>query len=134
MKITQTRIRQIIREELAILLKEEAPELNQKGKTLDGEALPAVRLVGPKGLGGVAKGGQNVIVGPGWPGTPPDQFQLYVLPPGKVIGHYASIKDALKNAMTGEGYYASGKEILANSMADTAQPGSARDSVVTQKI
>ena len=127
MKLTKKTLRRLIKEEVQLMRE-------NKGKTLDGEALPVVRLVGPKGLGGVAKGGQNVIITGGWGGTAPNQFQLHVLPPGKVIGHYDSVDDALKHAMTGERYYASSEEILANSMADTAQPGSAKDSTVTVRI
>ena len=75
-----------------------------------------------------------MIITKGFPGTPADQFQLHVLPRGKVIGQFDSIKSAMSHAMTGEGYYASDKEILANSMADTAQPGSARDTTVTVNV
>ena len=108
--------------------------VEEETKTLDGEALPVVRLVGPNGLGGVARAGQNVIITKGFPGTPADQFQLHVLPRGKVIGQFDSIKSAMNHAMTGERYYASDKEILKNSMPDTAQPGSARDRTITVNV
>ncbi len=127
MKLTQTRLRQLIREEVQLMMEE-------SGKTLDGEALPVVRRVGPNGLAGVAKNGQNVIITKGFPGTPADQFQLHVLPRNKVIGHFDSIKSAMNRAMTGESYYASEQEILANSVPETAQPGSARDATVTVNV
>lgn len=126
-RITESRLREIIKEEIQLMVEEET-------KTLDGEALPVVRLVGPNGLGGVASAGQNVIITKGFPGTPADQFQLHVLPRNKVIGQFKTIEDAMNLTMTGERYYASADEILKNSKPDTAQPGSARDRTVTVNV
>ena len=99
MKITESRFRQLIREEIKSLINEE--------KTYGGQKLPLVRMVGPNGLAGVAKNGQNVILGKGFPGTPDDEYQLFVLPPGKVIGHYDDFMAAISASVTGERYYAS---------------------------
>ena len=129
MLISESRIREIIKEEISNILSE--------GKTLkvDGveKELPIIWLVNsPKGLGGVARSGQNVILGKGFPGTPDDQYQLFVLP--KAIGTYDSFNSAMNASLTGERYYASAEEILASGKEDTVRPGDFKNNTITQKI
>ena len=128
-RITESRLRQIIKEEISNIVNE--------GKTLnvDGveKKLPIVWLVqSPKGLGGVAKSGSNVILGQGFPGTPDDQYQLFVLP--EPIGSYKTLQDARNASFTGERYYASAEEILASGREETVQPGEFAGNTVTVKV
>ena len=108
MKITSKRVRELIREEVQLMLEE---------KRLDGETLPQARIIVNPDDFGFGRRGQSVIITKGWPGTDPDEFQIHLLP--KAAGEYESFQDAINNGISGESYYAGTMVILRNSSIDT---------------
>ncbi|MDB4337379.1 hypothetical protein OAA09_00005 [bacterium] len=114
MKITSKRIKELIREEVQLMMEE---------KRLNGETLPQARIIVNPDDFGFGRRGQSVIITKGWGGTDPDQFQVHLLP--KPAGEYSSFKDAINNGMSGESYYASTMVILRNSSIDTMLRASA---------
>ena len=129
MKLTQKRLRQLIREEVELMMEEV--------KMLDGESIPQARIITGNGIPSLrgqklGSRGKSIIVTKGFPGTREGTYQIHVLP--EPYGAYKGLKHAIPRGITGEAYYATEEDIVANSMIDTAEAGSGRDRTVTVNV
>lgn len=123
MKVTKSYIKQLVKEELTKVLKEESTEADFDFRITNGSGeVP--------GLKPGTRGRSIMVRKKGGRGPTPEHKQIYVLP--KSIGTYQNLESAIWDSYTGESYYMTPEEIEKFTIPDSVRPGQFANNISTE--